>query len=170
MIEYKEVMADAPTKKMPIIMSLIGMLLVVVACVGIYFLIFHRANPSLKQDQIKIGDAVFSVEVASTTVQEARGLSFRESLPDGQGMLFLFSKPTVQNFWMKDMNFPLDMIWIGGDTVLGFTENALPQPGAPLWSLKLYNSPDGTDKVLEVNAGIVAKHHIKVGDKAQFGI
>ena len=46
--------------------------------------------------------------------------------------------------------------------MLGFAENAQPQPGAPLWSFTIYNSPDGTDKVLEVNAGTVAKDGIKI--------
>jgi uncharacterized membrane protein (UPF0127 family) len=80
---------------------------------------------------------------------------------------------------MKDMNFPLDMIWIGsaagsgaqrqGEVVLGFAQNAAPQPGVPLWSLTIYNSPDGTNNVLEVNAGTVAKDGIKVGDTVQIG-
>ena len=74
---------------------------------------------------------------------------------------------------MKDMNFPLDMIWIGpganGEEVLGFAENAEPQPGATLWGLTIYSSPDGTDKVLEVNAGTVARDSIKVDDAVQIG-
>ena len=66
-------------------------------------------------------------------------------------------------------------VWIGpgadgqGEQVLGFAQNAVPQPGVPLWSLTIYNSPDGTDKVLEVNAGTVAKDGIKVGDAVQLG-
>ena len=65
---------------------------------------------------------------------------------------------------MKDMNFPIDIIWIAGSKVAGFAENAAPQPGARLWELSIYTSPDGVDKVLEVNAGVVAKDNIKVGD------
>jgi uncharacterized membrane protein (UPF0127 family) len=67
------------------------------------------------------------------------------------------------------MNFPLDLIWIAGDKVVGFAENAAPQPGAALWNLQIYNSPDGTDKVLEVSAGTVAKDNIKIGDIVQIG-
>lgn len=128
------------------------------------------ANPPLTADQLSIDSAVFNVEVASTGVEQARGLSYRSALGDGDGMLFLFGTGSVQTFWMKDMNFPLDMIWISGDTVDGFAQDVpAPAPGTQLWQLPLYASPDNTDKVLEVNAGTVAKYNIKVGDSVIIG-
>jgi uncharacterized membrane protein (UPF0127 family) len=152
------------------IWTLIGIVVVVVALVTAYLGIFHKANQPLAKNEVKIGSAVFEAEAATTMTERARGLSFRPSLGENQGMLFLFGKPAAQSFWMKDMNFPIDIIWIGGDAVLGFAQNAAPQPGVPLWGLTLYRSPDGTDKVLEVNAGTVAKDGIKVGDRVQIGI
>ena len=124
-------------------------------------------NPSLPKGEIRIGNATFTTELATTAVEQARGLSFRPSLADESGMLFTFS-PGVQNFWMKDMNFPIDIIWIAGNKVAGFAQDAEPQPGAPLWKLTIYTSPDGVDKVLEVNAGMVAKDNIKIGDPVVF--
>lgn len=147
--------------------------IIVIGLVGIaaYFFLFHRANPPLKHNEIKIGRAMFSVEVVRTTVERARGLSFRPGLTDGGGMLFLFGSPAVQRFWMKDMRFPLDMIWIGGNTVLGFAENVPPPArGTLLWGLPVYRSPAGTDAVLEVNAGAVKASGIEVGDAVEFGI
>jgi uncharacterized protein len=155
-------------KRMPIIL-LVAAILLVLACVLVYVLVFQRPNPPLTTNTVTINGAVFNVEIASTSVAQARGLSFRPSLGENDGMLFVFASATIQNFWMKDMNFPLDMIWIGGGKVVGFAENAEPQPGVPLWSLKIYNSPDGTDKVLEVNAGTVAKDNIQVGDPVTIG-
>lgn len=149
--------------------SIIAGIVLIVAAVAIYFIVFRRANPPLRGTEVTIGNTVFQVEVASTTVEEARGLSFRASLAENSGMLFLFSTPGVQTFWMKDMNFPLDMIWIGSGKVLGFAQNAVPQPGVPLWSLAIYDSPDGTNQVLEVNAGTVAKDNIQIGDPVQVG-
>jgi len=149
----------------------IGVFLIAIAIVGAiwsYFFVFHGNHP-LKQDQVKIGGTVFDVEIANTMVERANGLSFRPDLGDGTGMLFLFDSPGVLHFWMKDMNFPIDMIWIAGDKVAGFAENAAPEPGTALWNLKVYNSPDGSDKVLEVNAGTVAKDKVKVGDTVQIG-
>ena len=114
-------------------------------------------NPQLATETLQVDRATFIVEIAQTMLQQTSGLSFRSSLAPGYGMLFLFGAPAIQTFWMKDMNFPLDMIWIGGGKVLGFAQNAVPQPGAPLWELKLYTSPPGTNTVLEVPAGTVAQ-------------
>ena len=154
---------DHRKKNMLIIFS-IGIVLLIAAIILIYLFIFARANGQLPSVTVKIGSATFQTEIADTMATQARGLSYRTSLGADDAMLFVFASATVQNFWMKDMNFPLDMIWIGDGKVNGFAENAAPQPGVPLWSLTIYSSPGGTDKVLEVNAGIVAKYRIKVGD------
>jgi len=124
------------------------------------------ANPTLPEEGLSIDGATWTVELATTMVEQARGLSYRASLAPGAGMLFVFSRPGVQNFWMKDMRFPLDMIWIAGDgTVAGFAQDApAPAPGTALWNLPVYSSPPGVNEVLEVNAGTVAKYNIKVGD------
>ncbi len=143
---------------------MVGIAVIVIALVAAYFAVFHKANQPLSQNELKIGNSVFAVERATTMAQQARGLSFRPNLAPGTGMLFLFSRPAVQSFWMKDMQFPIDIIWIAGNKVVGFAQNAAPQPGVALWSLQIYTSPDGTDKVLEVNAGTVAKDNIAVGD------
>ena len=123
-------------------------------------------NPPLPTEQLTIDGAVFDVEIASTTMEQARGLSNRPSLGANQGMLFIFSTPGTQSFWMKDMNFPLDMIWIGGNTVVGFSQNDPAEPNVASPS-NIYFSPSNTDKVLEVNAGTVAKYNIQVGDSVQ---
>lgn len=157
-------MTLAGIKRKKMTMLFIGVVLLVAAGILLYVFIFARANPPLTTDTVTIGNATFTVEIASTTVAQARGLSYRTSLGANDGMLFVFASATIQHFWMKDMNFPLDMIWIGGGKVVGFAQDVAPQPGVPLWNLTIYNSPDGTDKVLEVNAGTVAQYHIKVGD------
>jgi len=127
-------------------------------------------NPPLTEEQLNIDSAVFTVEVASTSLEQTRGLSFRPSLGASDGMLFTFSAASVQSFWMKDMNFPLDMIWINGAVVIGFSQNVpAPAPGTALWNLPVYISPGDADKVLEVNAGTVAKYNIRVGDSVTIG-
>jgi uncharacterized membrane protein (UPF0127 family) len=166
------------SKKKTILMIIIAIIVVLFAILGVWHFVLSRPNPPLRTTTVTIGNAIFSVEVASTTIEETRGLSGRAGLGQNEGMLFLFGSPNVQNFWMKDMNFPIDMIWIGGGSpsqisqgkiwegkVLGFAENALPQPGTPLWNLKIYSSPEGVDTVLEVNAGTVVNDGIKVGDE-----
>jgi uncharacterized membrane protein (UPF0127 family) len=152
------------SKKIMILITVIAIVVVICAVLGVWHFVFSRPNPPLHTTRMTIGSTVFSVEVASTTIEQTRGLSGRAQLGQNEGMLFLFNSPSVQNFWMKDMNFAIDMIWIGGGKVLGFAENAVPQPGVPLWGLKIYSSPTGVDTVLEVNAGTVAKDGIRIGD------
>ena len=162
-------------KKEMVIFASLGILLIAAGAAVSYLFLFRRPNPPLPANELKVGNTAFTVEIASTTIAQARGLSYRADLGENQGMLFVFSRPAIQNFWMKDMNFPIDMIWIGagaggsGEQVLGFAQNAAPQPGVPLWSLTIYNSPDGTDKVLEVKAGTVAKDGIQIGDAVRLG-
>lgn len=148
----------------------LGIILIIVASLATYFFLFGKVNPPLKKNEVRIRDIVFEVEVASTTVEKARGLSFRMGLEEDHGMLFLFDRLDVQNFWMKDMRFPIDIIWISGGKVVGFAEHATPEPGTSLWNLKMYTSPPATDKVLEVNAGTVSKYQIKVGDSVEIVI
>lgn len=127
-------------------------------------------NPPLAEEQLSIDGATFNVEIASTTLEQTRGLSFRPSLGANDGMLFLFGSPGTQTFWMKDMNFPLDMIWINGNAVAGFAQDVpAPAPGTPLWNLPVYSSPSDVDKVLEVNAGTVAKYNMQIGDAVNIG-
>jgi uncharacterized membrane protein (UPF0127 family) len=156
----------------PIHMTILIFLAIILIVVGV-FLLWHAVlsktpNPPLPAGEISIGKNVFAVEMATTTAEQTRGLSGRANLNEGTGMFFIFT-PGVQHFWMPNMNFPIDMIWIAGDRIAGFAEDAQPEPGVPLWKLKIYTSPDGVDKVLEVNAGTVAKDNIKVGDPVTFG-
>lgn len=164
-------------KKMTIL--IISGVFVVVGLFFLWYVLISRVNPTLPKKEIKINNAVFSVEIASTTIEQSRGLSGRDSLPQDSGMLFLFNYPGVQSFWMKDMKFPIDIIWIGNNSsssenndwngnVLGFAENASIQPNAELWKLKIYNSPNGVSSVLEVNAGTVKKDNIKIGDTVNY--
>lgn len=151
--------------------SLVIGIVLIAAAIGaaVWFYVvagFGRScNPPLPRQTITIGGSTFDVELATTMAEQACGLSGRTGLGDNQGMLFMFGRPNTQTFWMKDMTFALDIIWIGGGKVVGVTENVPPPaPGAHIWELKLYGSPSNTDSVLEVSAGTVTKDGIKVGD------
>lgn len=145
-----------------VIFSAIVLIVLGVFCLW-HVVLSQNENPPLTTTQIRVGKTTFTVELAVTALEEMRGLSFRANLAEGAGMLFEFS-PSIQNFWMKDMNFPIDIIWIANNKVVGFAQNAKPQPGVPLWGLTIYSSPDDVNQVLEVNAGIVAKDNITIGD------
>jgi uncharacterized protein len=127
---------------------------------GIAALVVFRGEASTVL--VRVGEAPsVTVELADTESLRASGLSGRASLEEHQGMLFLFDAPGYYTFWMKDMRFPLDLIWINGETVVGVTKNALPEGTHPV---QLYTPPLPADAVLEVNAGFAEVYGIKTGD------
>ncbi|MEW6610560.1 MAG: DUF192 domain-containing protein [Patescibacteria group bacterium] len=99
-------------------------------------------------------------EIMRTPEEKARGLSGRESLEEGKGMLFVFDPPTRPSFWMKDMRFPIDIIWIYQDKVIGVTPN-IPYPADAHSPLPTYSPPDFVTHVLEVPAGWAERNDIK---------
>lgn len=103
---------------------------------------------------------IVSVEIADSQVERVQGLSGHDPLQTNEGMLFLFEKKEVQGFWMKDMLFPIDIIWIDGTTVVGFQQNAPPENPVKT----IYYSSAPVDGVLEVQAGFVAQNEVRVGD------
>jgi uncharacterized membrane protein (UPF0127 family) len=120
---------------------------------------------SLAQDEvIQIKQHKIVVQLADTPAKRQAGLSGIQNISDSEGMLFLFSTPSQPQFWMKDMNFPIDMIWINGNKIIGITDNVKPQPNTPDDRLILYAPPSVADKVLEVNAGWTFRHDVWAGD------
>ena len=126
-------------------------------------------TPDLALPRVTIGSFTWPVELALTGEQQAQGLSGRAELAAGAGMLFVWNQESRRSFWMPDMNFPLDMVWLNGDcAVTHITHNAPPQaPGQSQADLPRY-TVDQVQYVLEINAGESALHGIKVGDQARF--
>ena len=118
----------------------------------------------LKKTSVVIGGHSFTAEIADTLATRNQGLSDRDSLPEDAAMLFVFPLPSRYGFWMKDMRFSIDIIWIRRGKIIGFKENAVPEPGKSIFSLTSYYPPASVDRVLEVNAGVVEKYGFKVGD------
>ncbi len=114
---------------------------------------------------IKIGEAIVNVEIADTPDKRTLGLSGRTALLPNAGMLFVFDNEDYHTFWMKDMNFPLDLIWIGSDMkVMDVLKNATPDT-YPKYAFK----PDKPARyVVEVNAGWIERNKINLGDKIEF--
>ncbi|MCX6713394.1 MAG: DUF192 domain-containing protein [Candidatus Vogelbacteria bacterium] len=111
---------------------------------------------------LAIGKAKITAEVVETPAERERGLSGRTVLPENEGMLFVFDRPGQHKFWMKDMNFPIDIIWLGPNKiVIDITAN-----------LATSTYPNSvTSRVpaffaLEVNASWAEKNEIKIGDQA----
>lgn len=113
----------------------------------------------------RLGDVNIFIEVADTPEKRALGLGQRQSLPEDHGMLFVFGEgKRPVRFWMKGMEFPLDMLFISDGKVMQITKNAEPEPNTPESSLKAYVSDQPVEYVLEVNGGFTEKHGISVSD------
>jgi len=114
----------------------------------------------------EIGHIVFpnkttiTVEIADDRSEQTLGLSDRQELEDRRGLLFLYQEKHIPSYWMKDMRFPIDIIWIDGVTVVGFEEFL--QPEDP--PTTLYSPKAPVDKVLEVSAGFVRENSLNIGD------
>lgn len=105
------------------------------------------------------------VEVADTDFERRQGLSKRESLGENVGLLFVFEEENITpSFWMKDMQFAIDIIWIDDGKVVQVDENIEP-PSAdtPDSSLKLFAPATPVDYALEVNAGFSERNGIEKG-------
>jgi hypothetical protein len=106
-----------------------------------------------------------SVDVVTTPAERTQGLSGRPSLGPSEGMLFRFERVEIQTFWMKDMRFEIDLLWIHDGRVVGVTERAkLPVPGQ---QLPLYRSPLPCDRVLEIPAGSFRRLGLSLGDSVR---
>ncbi|NER15302.1 DUF192 domain-containing protein [Leptobacterium flavescens] len=103
------------------------------------------------------------IEIADNDYETETGLMHRTSMPDNQGMLFIFKDEQPRFFYMKNTVLPLDIIYINSaNKVVSFIENAEPFNEDSLPS----NEP--AQYVLEVNAGLIKKWNIQVGDSIEF--
>ncbi len=111
-----------------------------------------------------IGGHTFNIEIAKTPTEKEIGLSSKQSLPQDQGMLFPFDKPGNYSFWMKNMKFPIDIIYIKYNTIVSIFQNVQP-PSSTEQELPIYTPVAAADSVLEINAGLSSKYNFKEGDK-----
>lgn len=115
-----------------------------------------------KIETVKIGNIEFRSEVVSSDAKMQKGLGGRNSLCNSCAMLFKFSRTGRYSFWMKDMRFPLDIIWILNGKVV-YLEKNIPKNFSSIMV-----PPTDANQVLEINAGTSDKIDIKIGDKTSF--
>jgi uncharacterized membrane protein (UPF0127 family) len=104
------------------------------------------------------------VEVANTRASRELGLTGREGMQDDEGMLFVFDSPGRYGWWMKDMKFSVDIIWINENgTVVSIERNLSPDTYP-----KTYMNQADASYVLEVNAGLAEKFGLYLGSRVKF--
>jgi uncharacterized membrane protein (UPF0127 family) len=109
--------------------------------------------------RVTIGVHVIDAEVADTPARKQRGLSGRASLGDAEGMLFPYAEPGLHGFWMPDMRFDIDIVWIRAGRIVDVTANvSKDDPRA------VHRPREPADLVLELPAGTAARRGFRVGD------
>ena len=130
-------------------------LLILIASGFLIFKLFYK--PSIISRAI-INGQTFKLLIADTPQLRNRGLSYRDSLSRDSGMLFIFEKKDFYSFWMNEMKFPLDFLWINDETIVDLSENI------PLFSegeITTVKPSKPVNKVLEVNSGIIKEYGLK---------
>lgn len=123
-------------------------------------------SASLAQDlpitaQVEIGGETIQLEVAETTKQQAIGLMYRENLPADRGMLFPLDPPRVPRFWMKNVEIPLDMIFVKNGTVRAIAHQVTPCQSDPC---PTYSPEMVIDQVIELRGGRAKALGLDIGD------
>jgi uncharacterized membrane protein (UPF0127 family) len=145
-------------KKIPVAAILVG--LIIVTALGLRARGMWVAR-RLVLAEVTLRDKTFTVEVADTEAKKERGLGGRDALAADRGMYFPFATANHWVFWMKDMRFPIDILWIR-DGVIVDIDASVPVPTSE--NLETYSPIEQADTVLELNAGVAAELGVKTGD------
>ncbi len=127
---------------------------------------FSEVAALAKMPEVKLGNEVVKLEVASTDKEVQKGLMYRTNLPETQGMVFLFNPPRPVRFWMFHCFITLDMLFIKDGKIVKISQNVPPCKAKVAGECPLYPA-DGeveADQVIEVAGGYCARHEVKEGD------
>ncbi len=140
------------------------LIIVLMSLLFLFSIIFIFKNKTKNRQNLQrhlivsAGNCRFTVEVADNFKSRKRGLSERNELCDNCGMFFSFLKTGMYGFWMKKMLFPIDLIWLRDDVIVGFKKNFSKN------SKEIIYPPQKINRVLEINSGKIEKCNILIGD------
>lgn len=120
------------------------------------------------QTVVYISDVGLLTDIADTPEKKSLGLGVRESMGEGEAMLFPFEVEGRHSFWMHGMKFPIDIIWLDSDKTVVHIEHSL-QPCTPL-DCPSYQPDEDAKYVLETVAGFSERHDIADGTSAEFDL
>jgi uncharacterized membrane protein (UPF0127 family) len=121
--------------------------------------------PKTSPVTLRMDGRTYTLEIARTASQQQKGLGERPSMPHDHGMLFAYSISGRYCYWMKGMQFPLDIIWLDAnkrviETRQNLSPNTYPESYCP--------SGSSTRYVIELNAGQAAEMHLRAGQQLDF--
>jgi uncharacterized membrane protein (UPF0127 family) len=132
----------------------------------LFLVLILLASCSSQISRVCFRETCFDVEIADSDEERSKGLMFRDSLGINNGMLFVFDKEDIYDFWMKNTKIPLDIIWLNKEKEVVYThKNTPPCPENVCFSIvpskkALY--------VLELNSGVIEKIDLSINDKLEF--
>jgi uncharacterized membrane protein (UPF0127 family) len=143
--------------------KIVSLVSIIAICAGVY--VYTSSGTEMRRDIVTIdGTHTIQVEIANTETLRETGLGNRASLNTDNGMLFVFSNPGKQGFWMKDMFFPIDIMWMDSGKVVDIKTSISPDTYPQVF----YPKSDA-QYVLEVPSGYALKNQIKIGSNFSIG-
>lgn len=136
---------------------------------GVVFIIAVLALQFTKYNwgeaQVELKGVPLNVLVAKNAYQQEKGLGGREGLAPYDGMLFRFEFPARYGFVMRDMTFPIDIVWLNAGEVVDIAPRVQPEPGVPNDQLRRYLPRAQANLVLELPAGWTEAKGLQIGDR-----
>jgi hypothetical protein len=129
-------------------------------------IVFNLYSDSTTIGSVTVHGTEIRVEVADTVSTRTQGLSGRETLPENMGMLFVFDVSGVYGFWMKDMLFPIDIIWIDKNKTVVHIRKGVSPDTYP----SSFSSMKKALYVLEIKAHLSDELNIREGDVIEINI
>lgn len=127
----------------------------------------HISDSDYLKGYIVIDNFKVFVDIALTDKQQQDGLSVKNFMNETEGMLFFLGEPAKASFWMKNMHFPIDIIWLDENFTIVHIEKTL-SPCTSTFYCPSYTPLKESLYVLETIAGFSNKHNIKIGEKIDF--
>lgn len=128
-------------------------------------LCLEESIPTMRTETVLLNNLPIKAFVADTEAERVQGLSGRNDLNEGEGMLFVFDEPNKYGIWMKNMNFPIDIVWAEDGKII-YIEKSVSPTSYP----KVFYPPSSVRFVLELSAGFCDTHNLKVGDSFSQGL
>lgn len=147
-----------------IFIVLLGVLFVNIVANNVHLPFFSQSK-----SMVTIDGHTFHVTIATTEQEKETGLSNTTSLPQDQGMLFPFVKPDFYGFWMRNMKYSLDIIYIANKKIVSIANN-VSNPNNPATPLPIYKPSQAADTVLEINGGLASTYHFSIGDTVSISL
>jgi len=146
--------------------------LLVIGSLIVIFVLHYVSNLHVGLNRVEVMSGndryTYFVEYADTEEERARGLMWRDTLNDDEGMLFLYNEETKPSFWMKNTLIPLDMVFIGSDLIIKHIAHEAEPCKATEKKCAFYKPDEAVQYVLEINGGQSELKGFKEGDSVSF--